>query len=148
MRPCIVVFRSQCVDLWKSSFALRASIPFAFACGANDDIPSMVAGALWSIGLSFPIAAFMALVYRFPIPFAGYKSGVDAVLPSLIAVVLYGLTGGFVALGIAGAIGGLVIGLLPGTRRNKNMLLFCCSAAFTTCCLFVLAILDKIIGPW
>ena len=129
------------------------SSPESLAAGATDEPPRfswrlMVGGALWSVGLSFPIGAIMALVYRFPIPFAGYRSGVDAMLPSLLAVVFYGLLGGFVALGIAGAIGGLVIGLLPGTRRNKNMLLFGCSAAFTTCGLFVLAILDKIIGPW
>ena len=127
--------------------------PESLAAGATEESPRfswrwMVGGALWSIGLSFPIAALMALVYRFPIPFAGYKSGVDAVILSLKAVVFYGLIGGFVVLGIAGAIGGLVIGLLPGTRSNKNMLLFGCSAAFTTCGLFLLAILDKIIGPW
>ena len=127
--------------------------PESLATEATEESPRfcwrwMVGGALWSIGLSFPIAASMALVYRFPIPFAGYKSGDDAVIPALMAVVFYGLIGGFVALGIAAAIGGLVIGLLPGTRRSKHILLFGCSAAFTTCGLYVLAILDTIIGPW
>ncbi|TWT80148.1 hypothetical protein CA13_15610 [Planctomycetes bacterium CA13] len=108
----------------------------------------IVGGALWSIGLAFPIGMFFALVYRFPIPFAGYRSGFEAVVPSLMAVLFYGVLGGFVVLGIAGAIGGVVIGLLPGTRRSKHVMLFSCSAALTTCGLFVLAILDKIIGPW
>ncbi len=108
----------------------------------------ILGGALWSIGMAFPIAAAMALVYRFPIPFAGYRSGVDAIIPAMIAVIVYGILGGFVVLGIAGAIAGLITGFLPGTRRTRNLMLFACSSGLTTIGLFVLAILDKIIGPW
>ena len=35
----------------------------------------VAAGIVAAIALAFPLAALAALLYRFPIPFAGYKSG-------------------------------------------------------------------------
>jgi hypothetical protein len=44
-----------------------------------------LAGATVAIAASFPLAALVALVFRFPIPFGSYMSGPDAVVPALFA---------------------------------------------------------------
>ena len=62
-------------------------------------------GALWSVLSSFPIAAFLALLFRFPVPLIGYVSGVEAIVPAMVGVLVYGvLLGGFLLLGSFGAI--------------------------------------------
>ncbi len=67
---------------------------------------AMVTGAFWAVGLAFPLAAACALVYRFPVPMAGYASGPTSVSRVLLSVVFYGLLGGFPALLAAGAAAG------------------------------------------
>lgn len=67
---------------------------------------AMVTGAFWAVGLAFPLAAACALVYRFPVPMAGYANGPTSVPRVLLSVVFYGLLGGFPALLAAGAAAG------------------------------------------
>jgi hypothetical protein len=59
---------------------------------------SVLYDMLWAVGLVFPFAALCGLVYRFPVPFSGYLSGVMAMPLALLAVVVYGILGGFPAL--------------------------------------------------
>jgi uncharacterized membrane protein YfcA len=104
-----------------------------------------VAGGLLTILGAFPVAAVVALVFRFPIPFAGYQSGVEAMVSSPIAVLLYGVaTGGFVVLGVIGAVAGVLIG---ASDRSKQSILI---AALTidTVAIGLLSVWDKIYGPW
>ena len=107
-------------------------------------------GFLWSIVSTFPIAGVMALVFRFPVPFAGYVSGFDAIRPTMFAVAVYGVFfGGFVVVGLLGAIAGFVMATLdlPGLGNKKRAVQWV-SLGIATVCLFVLAVLDWIIGPW
>lgn len=116
--------------------------------------PSMrqlaVSGAIWSAVSAFPIAGFLALVYRFPVPFAGYMSGMDAIIPSQLSVVMYGVfLGGLPLLALGAAACGAATSMIRfqsaeqswWAARLAGMLL--CFAA-----LFVLSILDHLIGRW
>lgn len=109
-----------------------------------------LAGALWSVASTFPIAALTALLFRFPVPFVGYLSGITAVVPALIAVLFYGvLFGGLILLGGLGAIGGLVAGTAcKHDQRRCKLATRLWSLFVTTTGLLILAVLDKIIGPW
>jgi hypothetical protein len=70
---------------------------------------AMVVGAVWALGLAFPLAALCALVYRFPVPLVGYRSGPVAVPGAVVSVVFYGvLLGGFPVLLAGGAAAGAV----------------------------------------
>lgn len=110
---------------------------------------AILKGALYAVFGAFPMAAIMALVYRFPIPLAGYASGVEAVVPSLYAVVFYGFLGGFGALAVAGALGGYMAFRLGRPDRTRiarlNAII---PLIFTFVGTFVLATLDKIVGRW
>ncbi len=106
-------------------------------------------GALGAVVLAFPFAAICALIYRFPIPFAGYASGTTAMLRALGAVVFYGILGGFPVLLVVGALGGVAAYFLgrPDLAHIRRLTL---AFAGLTALLGVgfLAILDKLIGPW
>ena len=105
-------------------------------------------GAMWSMAAAFPLSGLMALVFRFPIPFVGYLSGVQAILPAMFAVVVYGVFfGGLILVGLLGASGGIVVAKFTPPRYRRRAVQIS-SLAITTACLFVLAILDTIIGPW
>jgi hypothetical protein len=110
---------------------------------------AVVLGAVIAIVGAFPLAATTALLYGFPVPFAGKLSGPSAVIPSQIAVVLYGLIGGFPALAVAGAIAGAIAFKVGRPNRARvgvlcAILSLVCSAAGVG----LLATLDLIIGPW
>ncbi len=95
------------------------------------------------------MAAIVALCFRFPIPFSGYESGPSAVLRSLFAVAFYGMLGGFVVLAALGAAAGAVASWLAGhddRRRRQLTFIFALAADFVS--VMILAVLDKIVGPW
>lgn len=106
-------------------------------------------GCLLAVLGAFPVAALVALVFRFPIPFTGYCSGLEAVLPSLVAVLIYGCIGGFPLLAVLGGVGGLaafLIGRPDGKKTFRLTLAFAVLVDFLAT--LTLAVLDKIIGPW
>ena len=103
-------------------------------------------GSLLAILASFPIAAVTALVFRFPIPFGSYASGVDAVVPSLYATAFYGMLGGFVVQGALGGIAAL-LATASGDKRNWFHSGLAAMAAAVPAVL-LLSVLDWIVGPW
>lgn len=128
-------------------FAASEATPERYGC-----LASVMFGVLATTLGAFPIAALVGLAYRFPIPFSGYESGVKAVVPSLFAVLFYGLLGGFPILAVAGAIAGLLtykIGRRAGTA-SKSLLYLTLAFALVADLLaaLFLSVLDKIIGPW
>lgn len=106
-------------------------------------------GAFWAVALAFPFAAICALLYRFPIPFAGYETGLVAMPGALMAVVFYGILGGFPTLLAAGALGGVAAYALgrPDVPRIRQFTLVF-SGLVALLGVGFLAILDKLIGPW
>ncbi|MGI9472740.1 MAG: hypothetical protein ACR2NZ_14475 [Rubripirellula sp.] len=109
-----------------------------------------VTGSLWAMFLAFPVAAFIALVFRFPIPFVGYRSGVDAVVPALFATLFYGLVfGGLVWLGLFGAVAGLFVpSKLLVERRLALWVARIWALGVAILNLSLLSVLDMIIGPF
>ena len=106
-------------------------------------------GALWAVTLAFPLAAICGLLYRFPVPFAGYLSGPEAVPLALMAVVFYGILGGFPALLTAGAIGGAAAYAIGRTDvRRVRRLTLAFAGLIALLGVGLLAVLDKVIGPW
>ena len=108
-----------------------------------------VLGALLTIGFAFPAAGLLALVYRFPVPFTGYESGMAALPHALFAAAFYGALGGFVFLGLAGTAAGVVIER-SAARSGRPWLQTTIAAAAGIACAAALAlsVLDKVIGPW
>jgi hypothetical protein len=99
--------------------------------------------------LAFPLAALCALVYRFPIPFSEYESGLAAMPRALLAVLFYGVLGGIpllLALGAAGgAIAHRVAGPEPRAVRNLTLAI---AGVIALAAVILMAVLDKIIGSW
>ncbi len=110
---------------------------------------AVLRGALWAVVLAFPLAALCALVYRFPVPFSGYESGLAAAPVALMAVVFYGLLGGFPVLLAAGALGGAAMNALasPDVQRVRRLTL-ASSGLIAALAVIFMATLDKLIGPW
>jgi len=111
---------------------------------------SALAGATWSVISTFPIAAVTALLYRFPVPFVGYLSGIKAVVPALFAVLFYGVPlGGLVLLGVLGALGGFISAMtFRADRRRCQFVTRAWALIVSAMGILTLAVLDKIIGPW
>lgn len=96
------------------------------------------------------MAAACALVFRFPVPFAGYMSGIDAVRPALSAVWFYGASlGGFLVQAVLGGLAGVLAQrCAAGDRQRTLRLCLVFSVVGSAVGVFALAILDQIIGPW
>jgi hypothetical protein len=105
-------------------------------------------GAVSPMLWSFPLAAASALLFRFPIPLAGYQSGVNAVIPSLIAVGIYGLLGGFPLLaGVGGAAAWIVRSRTPH-EKSVAYAIQAISFMIAVMGVTIMSTLDYIIGPW
>lgn len=112
----------------------------------------MLRGAIIAIIASFPAAALVALVYGFPVPFDETRQagrGIQGVIPAMFAVVFYGALGGFVVLGVLGAVAGAVAQARAGNDRARaarltNVLALTAALA----CAILLATLHLFIGPW
>jgi len=105
-------------------------------------------GAIAALLASLPIAVVFAVIYRFPIPFVGYVHGIENIRTVPIAWIFYNLFGGFIVLLGGGAIIGTIVGSRFENDAKKNVMIVLWSAIFAMCCVAVLSVLDKIIGPW
>jgi hypothetical protein len=106
----------------------------------------MLLGAVTACLSAFPAAALVAMVYGFPVPFGGKERDPDRVL---LAVVFYGILGGFVVLAGAGAVAGSWAHATSGANRGraqKLTLIFSGLAALAAA--IALAVLDLFIGQW
>ena len=108
-----------------------------------------VTGAAVAVTASFPLAAVSAFLFRFPIPFGGYASGPDAVIPALVATLFYGMLGGFAVQAVLGGIAGVIAGHQAGVAVGhawKRCIGFSIVGALPG--VMVLSVLDWLIGPW
>lgn len=106
-------------------------------------------GAFWCVLFAFPGAVLLVSVWRFPIPFAGYRSGPGHAGHALFAAGFYIIIGGFVVLGALGAIAGLITRTLrPDDEREQKRLARIVTAVIALAAATLLAALDMIIGPW
>ena len=116
----------------------------------NDTAAWFAKGAVVGVVGSPILAGLSALVFRFPVPFAGYMSGLEAVVPAVIGSLFYGLAlGGFAVQAVLGGIGGLT-GAREAWPNRARMQRQCVTYALLGASIGVLslALLDKIIGPW
>jgi hypothetical protein len=106
-------------------------------------------GAIIGVVATFPLAVICALVFRFPVPFAGYMSGPRAISSVLSAVLFYGLLGGFLVQAAIGGLGGILAEHFSTANKkdvkNIRLILSTIGASFGV---LLLAILDKLIGSW
>lgn len=110
---------------------------------------AVLIGVCCSILGAFPLAALTALVYSFPVPFRGKVSGPEGVISSQGAVFLYGITGGFVVLGLVGVAAGVIASWAGrDDPRRVAWLSVLLSLLFSAACVILLATLELIIGPW
>ena len=110
---------------------------------------AMLTGAIFCCLAAFPAAALTGLLWRIPIPFSGYASGVEGAAASWAMVLFYGLIGGFLLLGFLGALGGAVahqLGLPHRARVVWLNLFFAALIALSA--VGLLSVLDAFIGPW
>lgn len=114
-----------------------------------------LAGALIAVTACFPLAALTALVFRFPIPFAGYRRGWEAAAEAPAAMHFYALTigsvpgGGYALLAVLGALAGYAgARIVPATswRASSVRVLVPVAAALTV--VIALAVWDLVFGPW
>jgi len=98
----------------------------------------------------FPTAFFLALVWKFPLPLAGYGHGLDSALMTPFAVLFYGvLTGGFVIVPALGVLCGAFAQSLCKDDIPKARIL---SVFLGSICALIsgifLNLLERLIGPW
>ena len=105
--------------------------------------------AIVAVVSSIPLAGFVGLVFRFPVPFAGYASGPQAFLPAMVGAIFYSFLGGVFVQASVGCVGGLIAYLVARRDPQKtSLLVLICGTVSALPGLFLLAILDWIIGPW
>ena len=110
---------------------------------------SVITGAIAALVGMFPAAFFLALFWKFPIPLGGMASGFEGAVLTPLAVVFYGIFGGFVVVPGLGAIAGtLAFRLAQGdvAKSKKLSIIFGVLCAITAG--VFINMLDKIIGPW
>ncbi|MBB6440458.1 hypothetical protein [Phycisphaera mikurensis] len=106
-------------------------------------------GAFAAIVWTFPIVALFALLYRFPIPFAGYMTGPAAVPPAMLAVLFYGALGGVFVQLLAGLGAGVAAWWWARPNRSRsNRYAVALAALAAVPGVLLLAVLDHLIGPW
>jgi hypothetical protein len=105
-------------------------------------------GAVVTTAAAFPAAALLALVYGFPVPFAGKLQGIDAMIPAMVAVIFYGVMGGFVVLPLLGTLAGIIADRSSEDARTAQFRTVMAALTIALGCAALLAMLDLLIGPW
>lgn len=105
--------------------------------------------AITAMVSSVPLAGIIGLLFRFPVPFAGYVSGPAAFFAAMFAAFFYSVVGGVIVQAIAGFAGGLIA--YKVTRRHPErmrIVILLCGMASALPGLLLLSMLDWIVGPW
>ena len=119
-------------------------------------IRKVVRSSVFSIGLTFPAAALIGLVWRFPVPFGGYTEGVEALVLAPQAAFFYLIFGGFIVVP-AMSMTATIVAFRLATRRAPSAavptatawrLLLATSAGAAVAFALFLAGLELVIGPW
>lgn len=116
-------------------------------------------GAIVALASSLLVALLFAYVFRIPIPMGGYIgpfgeistygiSIIDVLIMVLVAWVFYGIFGGFIILPVFGAVAGEYVGRKYAESKNKNKMILLWSFVVSTIPVFILSILDYLVGPW
>lgn len=116
-------------------------------------------GAISALASSLLIAFLFAYVFRIPIPLGGYIGPfsaistysmpiVDVLTMVLVAWVFYGIFGGFIIFPLLGSVTGEKVGRKYADSKYKNKLILLCSFLVSVIPVFMLSILDYLIGPW
>jgi len=119
----------------------------------------MKRGAIFALASSLLVALLFAYIFRIPIPMGGYIgpfgivstygiSVVDVLISVLVAWLFYGMFGGFIILPLLGAVTGECVGRIYAASENKNKMILLWSFLISAIPVFILSILDHIIGPW
>ena len=110
----------------------------------------IIMGAIVATIAPFVLAPVVALVFRFPVPFAGYSSGTKAIIPSLFAVLMYEVVlGGFVILPGLGAIAGVLASRVGGPdKKSMSVWTFVFALVPALVAVILLSVWDRIYGPW
>ncbi|MEX2165024.1 MAG: hypothetical protein WD823_12385 [Sulfuricaulis sp.] len=76
-------------------------------------------------------------------------SAIEVLQSVFVAWVFYGIFGGLIILVLCGAITGIIIGKkYSGSKHNKNKMIILWSSVISAIPVFLLSVLDFIIGPW
>ncbi len=116
-------------------------------------------GAIVALASSLLAALLFAYLFRIPIPMGGYIgpfgeistysiATVDVLKSVLVAWVFYGIFGGFIILPTCGAVTGVLVGRKYSKSKNKNKMILLWSIVISTIPVFILSILDYLVGPW
>jgi len=116
-------------------------------------------GIAGSVFASIPVALAFAYIYRLPIPLGGYIGPfgaintysinfIDVLTSVFSAWLFYGMSGGFIILPLVGAITGIIVGRNYKGSKAKNKMIIGLAAVVSVAPVFILSIMDYIIGPW
>jgi len=116
-------------------------------------------GAITALVSSLLAAILFAFIFRVPIPFGGYigpfgefstynMGAVEVIKSVSFAWVFYGVLGGFIVLPLSGVFIGTVVGQKYSRSEHKNRMIIMWAIGISTILVFLLSILDFIIGPW
>jgi hypothetical protein len=111
----------------------------------------VTAAVVTAIIASVPLAALCGLLFRFPVPFAGFMSGWDAVRATPLVIFFYGIMlGGFLALAGLAALLALCFRLFRSQRDAGDSFTDGVVAGLASAAIGValLANWDFIYGPW
>lgn len=112
-------------------------------------IRSILSGVLGAVGGIFPLAALVALLYRFPFPFAGYRGGWAAAMDAPKAAHFYLLLGGYLVVALVGTAAGVAAWRCSkGTNKAGWRLAVPLALAGDFVLVSLLSVWDKVYGPW
>ncbi len=116
-------------------------------------------GAAVTVVSSLIVALLFAYVFRVPIPFWAYigpfgeastygLNVADVVKHVFLAWLMYGALGGFMLLAVGGSLTGAIVGRKYAGSAYQNRMIVLWAIGVSAVPVFVLAILDYVIGPW
>lgn len=110
-------------------------------------LKAAIAGAVAAVVMVPLAAAIVAVVYRFPVPLAGYAHGFGGAGSAALGSLFYLVLGGAPVVAILGAAGGFVAAR-SARRGTGRVRVLVAAAVVALLAAITLAVLEFFIGPW